>query len=423
MNYYRFKLRTSRKNKNGLYDLNMEICKKGFPRKYLSLGLEGDKNFWDEEQERFVVQKGLRTEKAKLENELRKKQNAAIAQFEKKAEDAIRYFDDNNINWTPNQLKEKIIFMPTQGLFFDYITNHIKNLRDTKRFGTANDYQSTLHMLKLFDSKIMQKYFSEIDVKYLNQFNLFLEKRGNKGNTRKNTIKPIRAIYNKAIKDGEAERVNYPFGNDGFSISSLEESTQKRYLPNSYLNAIKEKKVQRKVEEYARELFLFLYYCHGIPFRDMALLTKKNIFRKENGYYIVYKRVKTTHNKTSKYFSIRITEEIKNCINWLNNYKKPINNYLLPVITVDYEGEKLYNHIKYQNKAFNKYLKDLAKTLKIETNLTSYVSRHSVAMKLQNSNVNRETISQLLGHSDLKTTNTYLDSLDTTVIDKASEVL
>ena len=58
-----------------------------------------------------------------------------------------------------------------------------------------------------------------------------------------------------------------------------------------------------------------------------------------------------------------------------------------------------------------------------EMKLTSYVSRHTMAMTLQDNNTPREVISQILGHSDLATTNTYLDNFSSSVIDEAVKVL
>jgi len=70
------------------------------------------------------------------------------------------------------------------------------------------------------------------------------------------------------------------------------------------------------------------------------------------------------------------------------------------------------------------YLENLAIEFGInDINLTSYVSRHTMAMSLQNNEVPREVISQILGHKDLKTTNTYLDSFNSSVIDEAVKVL
>ena len=58
-----------------------------------------------------------------------------------------------------------------------------------------------------------------------------------------------------------------------------------------------------------------------------------------------------------------------------------------------------------------------------EINLTSYVARHSYATVLKNSGVNIALISETLGHSDLKTTQIYLDSFDNEQIDEAMKNL
>ena len=89
-----------------------------------------------------------------------------------------------------------------------------------------------------------------------------------------------------------------------------------------------------------------------------------------------------------------------------------------------YKGEQLYNHIRSRFGRNNKNLANLAQTLGItDMKLTSYVSRHTMAMTLQDNQVPREVISQILGHSDLATTNTYLDSFGSSVIDEAVKVL
>ena len=107
-----------------------------------------------------------------------------------------------------------------------------------------------------------------------------------------------------------------------------------------------------------------------------------------------------------------------------------MEDYLLPIVSIaGYKGERLYNHIRSRfgrnNKGRNnKNLANLAKTLGItDMKLTSYVSRHTMAMTLQDNQVPREVISQILGHSDLATTNTYLDSFASSVIDEAVKVL
>ena len=105
-------------------------------------------------------------------------------------------------------------------------------------------------------------------------------------------------------------------------------------------------------------------------------------------------------------------------------YREPIGDYLLPVIT----KEKVtplahYNHIEKLRGWYNDYLKKLATELELDFHLTGYVSRHTMAMQLQENQIPENIISQVMGHKKLETTKVYLDSLKTDVIDKAAEVL
>lgn len=64
-------------------------------------------------------------------------------------------------------------------------------------------------------------------------------------------------------------------------------------------------------------------------------------------------------------------------------------------------------------------MKVLASELEIEANITTYVARHSFATVLKNSGVNISLISEMLGHTDLKTTQIYLDSFDNKQMESA----
>lgn len=59
----------------------------------------------------------------------------------------------------------------------------------------------------------------------------------------------------------------------------------------------------------------------------------------------------------------------------------------------------------------------------VEVNLTTYVARHSYATVLKRFGVNIALIGETLGHSDLKTTQIYLDSFDNSQIDEAMKNL
>ena len=60
---------------------------------------------------------------------------------------------------------------------------------------------------------------------------------------------------------------------------------------------IKSTQAHNPQAEYARQLFLFSYYCFGMSFIDMAYLTSDNIVSQNGIDYIVYKRHKIQHQK------------------------------------------------------------------------------------------------------------------------------
>lgn len=67
------------------------------------------------------------------------------------------------------------------------------------------------------------------------------------------------------------------------------------------------------------------------------------------------------------------------------------------------------------NQRVNAYLKEIADLAKISKHLTSHIARHTFATMSLNNHVPIESISKMLGHSDIKTTQIYARMLDKTV--------
>lgn len=385
------------------------VVRKNNKRKVMALGIYAEPHQWNDKLEMFVTDKRvpkLHPDRIYLNEWLTQKKSEILR--------IIADFDSNKIDWTLNQFEQEVFHYSNKGNVKEFFENLIQTYKDTNHIGNANCYSRTLHVLELFDEKLSERVFPEIDIKYVKSFDVFLQKRECKGNTRKFYFKTLRAVLNKAIQDGEASETTYSFGKGGFSISSLEEETTKRYLPHDSMFKLKTTVMDNAVLERTRRLFLFSYYCYGISFIDAALLTKKNIIRYNGGNYIVYKRNKTKEAKKVKPIQIKITPEIQELMNWFSANTLLVEDYLLPIVSIaGYKGEQLYNHIRSRFGRNNKNLANLAKVLEItDMKLTSYVSRHTMAMTLQDNQVPREVISQILGHSDLATTNTYLDSFN-----------
>ena len=419
----RIVLRKYKPNLMGYHILQLCVTKNSC-RKRISLKLYVDPAYWDNSAERLIIERNLKGEKQREANKKRIQDNAFLDKVKARAREIIEKFEIDGIDWTLNQFEDAFLNPSKQGKFCAYLENHVQTLRDTGHTGNAKCYFETLRLLKYYDSKLNQRLFSDIDLRYVRGFDMFLQKRGCCGNTRKFYFKALRAILNRANAEGVGSAATYPFGRGGFEVSKLEEATAKRYLPAAELSKIKSTTASNPQCEYARKLFLFSYYCYGISFIDMAMLTAAHIKQMEDGDYIVYKRQKIKRQKGVKPISIKITPAIRQLIGSLQAGSPTVDDFLLPIVTRSgYTGERLYMHIRTRYSKYQKYLRLLAEELGIDFHLTSYVSRHTAAMTLQRNHIPREVISQMLGHADLETTNIYLDSFDNEVINEAAKVL
>lgn len=418
---YSFKLNLSPSNQwvDGAYPVNL-VLYKSRKRKRISLGIGAKSQQWNDKFECYEVDKRLKNlhfDRVKL--------NVWIGSLKERCSEIVREFDKNRVDWTLNQFEKQFLNKSKHSNVEEYFLIHIDKLTNAGKIGNKNAYERTLQILKLFDSQFGRLVFPDIDLKYINKFDEYLRlERGCSNNTIKYYIKTFRALINKAIKDGDASELTYPFGKNGYSISDLQQETDKRYLPSNYIDRLKITELENYTMQWVRNLFLFSYYCQGMSFVDVASLTSNNILVFEGGKYIAYRRHKT-EGKNSKIIRIKITEKIQDLLDWFYENTTLIDNYLTPIISMSgYEGEQLYNHVRDRYRKYNKHLKSLGIILKFEgVRLSSYMSRHSYAMRLKNSGIPEDVISEALGHKSLLTTKIYLDSFQKDEIAKANEVL
>ena len=101
-------------------------------------------------------------------------------------------------------------------------------------------------------------------------------------------------------------------------------------------------------------------------------------------------------------------------------YPDTQTDYLLPIIKEKEKERKQYDNALH---LVNYRLKDLSKMLKLQRPLTMYVARHSWASVAKAKNVPLSVISEGMGHDSEATTQIYLASLETSVIDKANKMI
>ena len=143
-------------------------------------------------------------------------------------------------------------------------------------------------------------------------------------------------------------------------------------------------------------------------FRDIAFLKFGNV----KGDVIKYTRQKTKLTDGHEVIEIPITKPVREIFDAL---AKPVGGkdaYVFPIIP-DEESDLLKTEgiVLQKIKMTNKGLKKLCNDIGIPV-VTTYWARHSYASLLKMSGVSVEMIRELLGHSDLRTTEHYLKRFD-----------
>lgn len=288
--------------------------------------------------------------------------------------------------------------------FFEYTERLIEEQISIQRVGNARIYKSVLNVLKSY-RKNKDIRFEEITYDFLKKFEIhFFSKGSNSYNGLSVYMRTIRAIYNRAIKDNIINKESYPFEN--YKIKS--EPTSKRAISQEDIKKIE--KLDLKASDplfHTRNYFLFSFYLMGMPFTDIAHLKKENI---------IGNRIQYSRQKTNKKYDIEIHQKGLEIIKFYSS-KFPDAEHIFPIINrIDIVEE--YKDIEWARNRYNKKLRKIAELCGIDKNLTSYVSRHSFATLAKNKGIPITAISEMLGHENIKTTQVYLDSLPSDVIDK-----
>lgn len=148
---------------------------------------------------------------------------------------------------------------------------------------------------------------------------------------------------------------------------------------------------------------------YGMNFTDMAYLRKEDI---QHG------RIQYRRKKTGKIYDIKISDSLKA----LFAHYTTNTEYVFPIIKRDTPVEQA-KEIQWARKRYNAKLKLIARQCELRENLTSYVSRHSFATQAMLKQVPLNAISAMLGHSSLKTTEIYLQSLPSNILDEYNDIV
>lgn len=220
----------------------------------------------------------------------------------------------------------------------------------------------------------------------------------------------LRAIFNEAIDRGLISKENYPFGKKKYQIPTGRNIKKALSINDISKFYYYESEISNEGEGKAKDFWLFSYFGNGMNMKDIALLKYKNI----QGDYIVFERAKTerTRRSSPKPITIYITTEMHEIMAKWGNFKKSEDGYIFPILEPGVSPVRRKELIQQFVKNTNKWTKRIAEKLGIPFKVTTYTARHSFSTVLKRSGASTEFIAEALGHTDVKTTESYLDSFE-----------
>ena len=269
-------------------------------------------------------------------------------------------------------------------LFEQHNDEFLKKVGHSRAQGTFARYRTVCKHIREFLPHTYNRKdipLKELNLTFINDFEYYLR---TERKCRTNTIWGYMIVLKHIISSARNSGV-LPFNPFEGYINSPE-SVDSGYLSNEELQSLMDAPMKNKTYELVRDLFLFSTFT-GLAYSDVKNLTSDNLQTFFDGNLWIIARRKKTNTESN----IRLLEVPKHII---EKYKGMTgDNRVFPVPS---------------NSSCNEKLKKIGTQCGIKTRLTFHVARHSAATTILLSNgIPIETVSRILGHTNIKTTQIY----------------
>lgn len=235
-----------------------------------------------------------------------------------------------------------------------------------------------------FHYKKSDMFLEELSYQFITNFEFYLKTEENiQHNTSMKYIQNLKKIIHISVKNGWLMRD--PFTDFRCSFKKVDRNV----LTEEELEVLENKAFNIRRIEVVKDLFVFSCYT-GLAYIDVMNLTTNNISVGIDGEKWIF----TERHKTGEKVRVPLLPVALGILNKYKTDPEVLNQGgLLP---------------KLSNQKLNAYLKEVADLCGINKNLTFHLARHTFATTVTLANgVPMETVSKLLGHSSIKTTQIY----------------
>ncbi len=316
----------------------------------------------------------------------------------------IRKLESDFLEFSTEDIIEEFKQWQRSNSLTKFMSEVIQEKYSRHRYRTGEIYRAALRRFKNFLSVSGHEdiLMYRITPRLIEAYENWLICRGVCRNTSSFYMRSLQATYNRAVKEGLTED-RKPFNRVYKGVCK----TEKRALSIDMIRRIKEFDFSAESDlDYARDMFMLSLMLRGMSIVDMAFLKKSDL---HNGH-ITYHRSKTRQRLT--------VEWLPEMQAILDKYPPNPTDYLLPILTRQITNP--INAYRNQGSKINRGLKEVARRVGLNMNLTLYSARHSWASLARAQGIALSVISEGMGHDSEKTTRIYLAELDTSAVDSAN---
>ena len=346
-----------------------------------------------------VITRGTEERKAYLEM-VASKLKWSLERFTK----IIAGREKEKADYTVDDIVSEYNRQPECPTLFNFIRSMITKKTAAKRYGTAKTYRDSLASFSSFRNG-KDITFDDLNEDIINQYEAWMKDRGLKRNSSSCYLRTFKTLYLKAVELGLTEdRDIFRHVFTGFA------TTTKRAISIDAIKAIRKLNLENNPAlAFARDMFMLSLYLQGMAFVDIAYLKKSDI---RNG------QLQYSRKKSGQTLTISWEKPMQEIVDAYSHLTKD-TPYLLPIITKQYGMErKQYEKAEHN---VNRNLKKIGEMAGLHIPLTTYVARHSWASIMRDMGNDITVVGKGLGHSDIKTTQIYLSTIDNSTIMRANK--
>lgn len=400
-----FEIREQKADANGECPIYLRITYDRKPA-WLSVGFKVKANDWNRDKQR--VRRSHHREDVLNEELLKLHSKAQDAVIELKA--------SNNLN---SKRVIELLKGHDKKDFFTYTQNYIQDNLDKGSIRIVKNTKVIVNQIREFTGRDSLQ-ISEIDREFIDKFSTHLrnKKKPNSSNTIRKKFIRLGHILKRAKRDGFLSE--NPF--EDYKLPSYQRPKKDAITIEQIRDIEKLDLIEGSTKWNTRNYFLFSFYNAGIRFGDLCRLKKENIIDSR----LKYLMSKTASNTEPKWKNIKLRKESWDILHLYDYESKNDSDYLFPILNTEKNltDPLIFDREKQSKNAIaNNDLKDIAKEAGIEQNLSTHIARHSFANYAMKEGTSLYTISKALAHSDLATTQAYLNAFDEEKIDNEMDEL